>query len=79
MDSLTLYDAVKIADIGMKFGRIVADATGHPMDVSGREELLKQMIPYKEIFQPIVQASVDELNRRHPLRDGTPRFNYQIK
>jgi len=79
MDNLTLDDALEIANIGVEFGRVVADATRYPMDVTKRDELLEQMRPYKEIFQPMVQASVDELNKRHPLTDGTPRFDYKIE
>ena len=56
MDNLTLDDALEIANIGVEFGRVVADATRYPMDVSKRDELLEQMKPYKEIFQPMVQA-----------------------
>jgi len=79
MNNLTLDDAVKIANIGVEFGRVVADATRYPMDVTKRDKLLGQMRPYKEIFQPMVQASVDELNKKHPLLDGTPRFDYKIE
>lgn len=79
MKDLTLDDAVKIANIGMEFGRVVEDAMRYPMNVIKRDELLERMIPYKELFEQMVQASVEELNKRHPRPDSTPRFDYKIE
>ena len=79
MKNLTSDDAVNIARIGVEFGRVVADARIYPMDVAKRNRLLEEMRPYKAIFEPIVQASVEELNRVQPKLGGSPRFDYQIE
>ena len=76
--NITPEGLMEILEIGTEFSGVVVDARIHPMDVSKRDELLQRMKPYREFFEAIVQDSVRELNTRHPMPDGSPRFDYQI-
>jgi hypothetical protein len=76
--TLEAKDAVEIADIGFRFGQVVTEARRFPMDVVQLHQLLIRMKPYREVFASHVDGSREELNKIHPMPDGSPRFNYEI-